>query len=362
MNNDQRLMARALEWARRGTGFTHPNPMVGCVIARGGKIVGEGYHHAYGRDHAEVDALKKAGTRARGATLYVNLEPCAHWGRTPPCMIAVVGAGIRRVVAAMQDPHPNVAGRGFAFFKQHGVKVTREVLEKEARELNRAFMTRVKEHRPYVILKAAISLDGKVATARGESRWITCPQARREGHLLRARVDAIATGVGTVLEDNPALTAHGAGRNPKRIIFDSALRIPLNARVLDKAAPTWILTTARASGSKRRALERKGIPVYLVAKGAKGQVSLTEAARVLAREGVTHMLVEAGGVLNAAFLEAGLVDEVLWFIAPKIIGGQNAKTAVEGNGIAELAKAWSIQGLRVETVGPDLMIRGKVER
>ena len=360
MSKELQWMSRSLELARKGSGAVHPNPMVGCVIVRGGKVIAEGYHHAYGKDHAEVDALKKAGTRARGATLIVNLEPCAHWGKTPPCMIAVVGAGIRTVIAAMQDPNPKVAGKGFAFLKKHGVTVRRGVMEAEARELNRAFITRITERRPFVTLKTAMSLDGKTETSRGESQWITSPEARRRGHLMRAQVDAIGTGVGTVLEDDPVLTAHGQGRNPRRIIFDSRLRIPLKSKVLNKAAPTWIFTTARASSAKRRALERKGISVYVVPKTSSGQVSLTEAVRVLAREGITHLLVEGGGVINAAFVEAGLVDEILWFIAPKIIGGGKAKTAVEGLGIAKLASAWPVKNLKTEQVGPDLLITGRI--
>jgi diaminohydroxyphosphoribosylaminopyrimidine deaminase / 5-amino-6-(5-phosphoribosylamino)uracil reductase len=361
-SSDERWMRRALELARRGEPRVSPNPMVGCVIVRGGKIIAEGYHHAYGKDHAEVDALKKAGGRARGATMIVNLEPCAHWGKTPPCMIAVVGAGIRNVVAAMQDPNPKVAGKGFAFLRRHGVRVAKGILEAEARDLNRAFITRMQEQRPYVTLKAAVSLDGKIATARGESRWITGPAARARVHALRAERDAVAVGVGTVLEDDPALTAHGAGRNPKRIVFDSALRLPPSARLTDKAAPTWVFTTARASAAKRRALERKGIAVYIVPKDARGRVSLKEAARVMAREGVTRLLLEGGGNLTAAFLEQNLVDEVIWFIAPKIIGGEKAKTAVEGPGIQDLAKAWRLRDLKIEKVGEDLCIQGKIKR
>ncbi len=340
-------MVRAMELAQRAKGFTHPNPMVGCVVVRDGKIVGEGYHAAYGKDHAEVEALRKAGTRAKGADLYVNLEPCAHWGKTPPCMIAVVGAGVRRVIASFQDPNPKVAGQGFAFLKKHGVQVVQGVLEKEARELNRAFLTRISQQRPYITLKAAMSLDGKTRTPPKESPWITGPQARQRGHALRAEVDAIATGIGTVLEDDPYLTAHGQGRNPRRIIFDSRLRISLRAKVLRKTAPVWMFTTARASAAKRRALERRGVSVYVVAQDAHKQVSLPEAMRVLAREGVTHMLVEGGEVLNAAFLAQGLVDEVLWFIAPKLLSG---------------GKTLPVHYLEIDSLGDDFCLVGRVQR
>ncbi len=354
-------MNRALGLARRGAGRVHPNPMVGCVIVRGGKVVGEGYHSAYGHDHAEVEAIRRAGTKARRATLYVNLEPCAHWGKTPPCVIAIAGSGVRTVVAALKDPNPIVGGKGFTFLKKHGVRVRQGLLQQEAAELNKAFFTWVRERRPYVTLKAATSLDGKIATARGESQWITSPAARARGHALRAEADAVAVGVGTVLKDNPSLTAHGKGRNPKRIIFDSALRLPPGARVTDRAAPTWVFTTSRAPSAKRRALERKGVAVYVLANDTHGHVSLPEAARVLAREGIAHLLVEGGGTLNAAFLEASLVDEMIWFIAPKIIGGETAKTAVEGVGIGKLAKAWNVKIMSVERVGEDICIRGNLK-
>jgi diaminohydroxyphosphoribosylaminopyrimidine deaminase/5-amino-6-(5-phosphoribosylamino)uracil reductase len=361
MNKDVYWMQRALSLARKGAGQVHPNPLVGSVLVRGNRVVAEGYHHAYGHDHAEIDAIKRAGARARGATLYVNLEPCAHWGRTPPCMIAVVASGIRRVVAAMRDPNPKVAGKGFAFLKQHKIKITRGVLEGEAQALNQDFVVRVSENRPFVTLKAAVSLDGKIATARGESEWITGSEARALGHRLRAQSDAIAVGIETVLKDNPSLTAHGKGRNPIRLIFDSRLRMPLKARVLDKQSPTWVLTTAKASRSKRRALERRGISVYTVAADSLGHVSLAEAAKLLAREGVTRMLVEGGGTLTAAFLEHRLADEAIWFIAPKIIGGESAKTAVEGSGIKNLKQAWVLKHMTVEKVGEDLCIRGTLK-
>jgi len=360
MDNHRRWMNRALELARRGIGHVHPNPMVGCVVVKGGRVIAEGYHHAYAKDHAEVDALKKAGTRARGADLYVNLEPCAHWGKTPPCMVAVVGSGIRRVYAAMQDPNPKVAGKGFTFLKQHGVRVTRGILEAEARELNRAFITRILENRPYVTLKAAVSLDGKIATARGESQWITGPAARRRGHAFRAQLDAVAVGIGTVLRDNPGLTAHGAGRDPKRVIFDSHLRLPRTAKVLRKRAQTLVLTTDRSPLAKRRALEKHGSSVYVVSRDKQGHVSIPEALRVLAREGITDLLVEGGGSLNAAFLEAGLVDEVIWFIAPKFIGGATAKTAVEGSGVGRLADAWNLKDIRIDQVGEDILLKGRL--
>jgi diaminohydroxyphosphoribosylaminopyrimidine deaminase/5-amino-6-(5-phosphoribosylamino)uracil reductase len=331
-------------------GRVHPNPMVGCVLVKRGRVVGEGWHHAFGQNHAEVDAIRNAGSLARGAAMYVNLEPCAHWGKTPPCVIAIVASGVRRVIAAMRDPNPQVAGNGLEFLKKHGIPVKMGVMEKEARELNRTFVTWISRGRPFVTLKAAVSLDGKIATERGESRWITGPQARAYGHVLRAEADAVAVGVGTVLKDNPTLTAHGKGRNPVRVIFDSRLRTPPRAKVMSKSAPTWIFTTKNRSSGRGR--------LFHVSADSHGHLNLKEALRVLAREGVTHLLLEGGGTLTAAFLEAGLVDEAVWFIAPKIIGGKNAKTAVEGNGVARLSQAWNLQVNKVEFFGRDLCLQG----
>jgi diaminohydroxyphosphoribosylaminopyrimidine deaminase/5-amino-6-(5-phosphoribosylamino)uracil reductase len=260
----------------------------------------------------------------------------------------------------MRDPNPQVSGRGLRFLRRHGLHVATGVLAQEAQELNRTFSTWVREHRPYVTLKTAVSLDGKIATARGESRWITGGRARALGHRLRAEADAAAVGIETVLQDNPQLTAHGRGPNPMRVVFDSHLRFPLRSRLARGRAPTWILTTARASVAGRAALEKKGITVYRVGANRRGQVSVPEAMRLLARQGVTHLLVEGGGTLHAAFLEAGLVDEVVWFIAPKLIGGAATKTAVEGTGVRRLRDAWRLKDWRVGRVGEDLCIRAKV--
>lgn len=362
MNLHTGWMRRALQLAEKGQGFVHPNPMVGAVILRGRRVVGQGYHRAFGGNHAEVEALRQAGSRARGATLYVNLEPCAHWGKTPPCVEAIKKEGIRHVVAAVQDPHPLVSGRGFAFLKKSHIRITKGILREEAVELNRAFITWVRERRPYVTLKAATSLDGKIATSKGESQWITGPPARRMTHHWRSHVDATAVGIDTVLKDNPSLTTHGNGRNPKRIIFDSVLRVPLRSHILDRQAPTWILTTPKAPPQKLKALEKKGIHTFVVAPNPQGQVSIPESMRLLAKEGIVHLLVEGGGRLHASFLETGKADEVLWFIAPMIIGGANAKTAVEGQGIQRLKEAWRLQEVAIDKIGQDICIRGKIHK
>jgi diaminohydroxyphosphoribosylaminopyrimidine deaminase/5-amino-6-(5-phosphoribosylamino)uracil reductase len=269
----------------------------------------------------------------------------------------VIAAGIVRVVAALRDPNPKVAGKGFRKLRAAGISIVMGVLEAEARELNRAFLHWVTHRQPYVTLKAASSLDGKIATSLGESKWITGPEARAAGHRLRAEADAIAVGIGTVLADNPHLTAHGAGRNPVRVIFDSRLRTPLKAHCLDAAARTWILT---APGKKAGPLLRKKTHVQIQAIPRKGprHLDIRAALDWLGAQGVTHLLVEGGGELNSAFLEADAVDELVWFVAPKIIGGKDARSAVEGQGVFHLAQAQKLKDFQVTRIGDDLCIRG----
>ena len=321
---DQKWMSHALALAEKGRGKVHPNPLVGAVLVRGTSKISEGYHHAFGQAHAEVDALRKAGGKARGSTLHINLEPCSHWGKTPPCVDALIEAGVKRVVASMKDPNPQVAGRGFAKLRKHGIGVTVGVLEPEARELNRAFVTWVTRHRPYVTIKIASSIDGKTATVRGESQWITGPEARRRGYQWRAAVDAVAVGIRTVLRDNPSLTSHGCGGNPVRVVFDSRLKTPPTSQVTDRRARTIIITTQQ-NRQGWRTLEKRGVQVLAVSRGPQGHVHLSEAMKGLAHQGITHLLVEGGSTLHGAFFDAGLVDEVICFLAPKIIGGEAAK-------------------------------------
>lgn len=362
MSNDQRWMNRALELARRGRGKVHPNPMVGAVLVKGNRLLAEGFHARYGESHAEVMALEHARNRTRGATLYVSLEPCAHWGKTPPCVQAVMGSGVSRVVAAMRDPFPLVAGKGFAALRKAGIKLTTGVLEAEARELNRAFITRVTQGRPYVTLKAAASLDGKIATSSGESRWITSPEARTYGHSLRVQADAIAVGSETIRRDNPELSAHGQGRNPGRIIFDSRLTLSANAKVFNSKAPTWVVTTGKAPAARRRLLEQKGISVLSVGANRDGRVDVKGALVRLSKEGITHLLVEGGGSLHASFLEAGVVDEIYWFMAPTLIGGVNAKPAIGGHGVKRLSQAWGLENIRIEQVGKDFCFHAQLQK
>lgn len=322
---DERFMREALVEARRGLGRTHPNPAVGAVIVRGGKIVGRGFHAKAGTPHAEVHALADAGAAARGATLYVTLEPCDHHGRTPPCTAAILRAGVRRVVFASSDPNPLVNGKGLARLRRAGVALTAHVLQADADALNRPFFKAMRERLPFVTLKAGVSADGKIATARGESQWITSEEARADVHALRDVVDAVVVGVGTVLADDPRLTTRlpgGAGRTPLRVVLDPRLRAPLRARVFDVGPErrTLLITTRSLDAPKARALLRRGVEVWsLPARG--GVLPLKRILAKLVERGALHVLVEGGAATHAQFVRAGLADEARLYVAPRLIGG-----------------------------------------
>ena len=332
-SEDVRWMRRALRLAGRGRGRTSPNPMVGAVVVRRGRAIGEGYHRQVGGPHAEVWALREAGAAARGATLYVTLEPCSHHGRTPPCTDAIMQAGLARVVAGCVDPNPQVNGRGVRCLRGAGIEVEVGVMEAEARRLNEAYCKHIATGMPFVALKAAMSLDGKIATAAGESKWITGERARAAAHRLRARHDAVMVGVGTVLADDPELTVRKSrGRTPLRVVVDSRARTPPRARLLtaDERAPV-IAVTRQAPRARVRRLERAGAEVWVVGS-QRGKVELKGLMRRLGTEGVQSVLVEGGGTLGAGALAAGLVDRVYFFISPRIIGGARALTPVEARG------------------------------
>jgi diaminohydroxyphosphoribosylaminopyrimidine deaminase/5-amino-6-(5-phosphoribosylamino)uracil reductase len=321
-------------------------------------VIGSGFHRRPGSDHAEVRALRQAGAGARGATLYVNLEPCSHHGRTPPCVDAIRAAAIRRVVACHVDPNPRVRGRGFAILRRAGVEVSVGLLEADARELNEAYLRFIISRRPFVVLKAGMSLDGRIAVASGASRWITSPAARREGRRLRRGCDAVLVGVGTVIADDPTLAAAIRGREKRgflRVVLDSRLRIPASARLL-RAAPLRALriyTTRAASASRARRLERAGATVVRVVSRA-GRVDPRAVASDLGRLQVASLLVEGGGEVHASFLEAGLVDKVVLFIAPRFLGGRDAVPVVGGRGAAKPQAGFELRLRRTERIGPDL--------
>ena len=356
-------MQRALALAARARGRTSPNPMVGAVIVRDGLVVGEGYHQRAGTPHAEVHALRAAGEQARGATLYVNLEPCNHHGRTPPCTEALIAAGIAEVHMAMLDPNPRVNGQGRARLEAAGIRTFVGALEDEARELNESFITYITAGRPFVVAKFAASLDGKIATCTGESRWISGEVARRRTHELRDTVDAILVGANTVIADDPRLTTRLPDcevRHPLRIILDSRGRVPPTARVFDPALPgqTLLATTPALPAAHRTDLEARGVEVMALPADAQNGVDLSALLTALGQREVTSLLVEGGGTVLGSFFQARLVDKVLAFLAPLIIGGRKAPGAVAGEGVGCLADAPRLERVQVEWVDQDLLVTG----
>ncbi|MBI5025665.1 MAG: bifunctional diaminohydroxyphosphoribosylaminopyrimidine deaminase/5-amino-6-(5-phosphoribosylamino)uracil reductase RibD [Nitrospirae bacterium] len=360
MNKDV-FMKRALALAARARGRTSPNPMVGAVIVKGNKIITQGYHRKAGTPHAEVIALKKAGSEARGATLYVNLEPCCHTEKkTPPCTKLIIESGMKKVVVAMIDPNPKVSGRGIKELKDAGLAVEVGIMEPEVRELNEAFIKFITKKEPFVILKVAQSLDGKIATPTGESRWITGEKSRNYVQKLRNSVDAVLVGIGTVLKDNPSLTSRiPGGRNPYRIIIDSFLRIPLDAKVLihNSDAKTIIATTRDAEEEKINSLKARGGNI-LVIKDINGKVDLRALMKELGKLDITSVMIEGGSSINASALQSGIVDKVMFFTAPKIIGGRDAIASIGGEFTGTLKNSIKIRNLKVKKIGEDILLEG----
>jgi diaminohydroxyphosphoribosylaminopyrimidine deaminase/5-amino-6-(5-phosphoribosylamino)uracil reductase len=361
-------MRRALALARRMLGRTSPNPAVGCVIVRGGRIVGQGATATGGRPHAEAVALARAGARARGATAYVSLEPCAHQGRTAPCARALVEAGVRRVVAGCVDPYPPVRGRGLATLRAAGVEVISGVLEDECRRLNAGFITRVTRGRPLATLKLAMSFDGRIAAASGDSQWISSPASRTLVHRWRSEADAVMVGAGTVVADNPRLTCRVAGgRDPVRVIIDGRLRCPPRARVFVErsAAPALLVTTAANVARARRRyggarVEVLGCPVRKAERGIQRvcEIDLRALMRELGRRGWCNVLIEGGARLAGSALDAGIVDRVAFFVAPIVIG--TGTPAVEGLGFARVRDAIALDDLSVRRLGGDLLMEADI--
>jgi len=352
------FMSRALALAERGRGHVEPNPLVGAVVVREGEIVGEGFHERFGGPHAEVNAIAAAGEACRGATLYVTLEPCSHHGKTPPCVDAVLRAGFARVVAAMIDPDPRNRGRGIEKLRRAGVEVEVGLLEAEARRLNAPFIKLTTTGLPFVTAKWAMSLDGKIATRTGDSRWISSGPSREVVHDLRGKADAILVGIGTVLADDPLLTARPPGpRVAARVVADTRARLPLHSQLVETAseAPVVVATTQAAPEEKRRALADAGAEV-LVLPERDGRVSLRELMGELGRRQMTNVLMEGGGELFASAVREGLVDKVLAFVAPRLIGGRDAPTPLEGDGVALIEQAIETRDWSVRRVGDDLLI------
>ncbi|WP_202081396.1 bifunctional diaminohydroxyphosphoribosylaminopyrimidine deaminase/5-amino-6-(5-phosphoribosylamino)uracil reductase RibD [Caldalkalibacillus salinus] len=359
--NDEYYMNLALELAKSARGQTSPNPLVGCVIVKDGSIVGMGAHLIAGGSHAEINALRMAQGNEVGSTVYVTLEPCNHYGRTPPCTEALINAKVKRVVIAQPfDPDPRVQGQGIQTLRQASIEVDVGVMQQEASQLNEWYEYFKKTQRPFVTLKTASTLDGKIATHTGHSQWVTGDKAREEVHQLRHHHDAILVGVGTVIADNPKLTTRlpsGEGRHPVRVILDSSLRIPDDATVInDGKAPVMIFTTENANVEKKERLTSMGCEVIVT--GADSQVDLDQVLKVLAQKHITSVLVEGGSQINGAFLKQHLVNRVVTYIAPKILGGTDALTSFKGLEIEDMGQAFQLGQVTVSMVGNDIKVTG----
>ena len=357
-------MKRALDLARQGKGRTSPNPLVGAVVVKAGRVVGEGYHQKAGTPHAEIHALNAAGGNTKGATLYTNLEPCCHWGRTPPCTEALLQAGVAEVYVAAVDPNPSVAGKGIRQLQKAGIRVHVGLCGEEAAQLNEVHRKYMQTGKPFVILKIATSLDGKIATVSGESQWITSEASRQRGHEIRDTVDAIFVGSGTVIRDNPALTTrlrNGKGQDATRIVLDSHGSTSTEARIFnpESSAGVIIAVTPDAPAQNINALEKAGAEVITVPE-ARGKVCLKRLMEILGEREVTSVLIEGGGEVNASAMAAGIVDKVMCFIAPKLIGGQDAPGAIGGEGIASLKRVPQLQRLNITPIpdSDDFLIEG----
>ncbi len=355
-------MQLALRLAAKGAGWVSPNPMVGAVLVKDGRIVGRGFHRRVGAAHAEVEALRQAGAAAKGADLYVTLEPCNHQGRTPPCTQAILAAGVARVLIANLDPNPQVTGGGAEYLKSKGVKVETGLLAAEARRLNAAWFHWTNTGRPWVIAKAACSLDGKIATAGGESQWLTGEAARAYGHRLRHRVDAILVGIETALTDDPQLTTRlprVRGQDPIRLVLDSLLRIPSTARLLhlDSPAPTWVACTNAAPKEKIRAIKELGAEV-LVFPAESGRVPLKPLLDLLGRQQVQSLLVEGGAEVLGSCFDQGLVNQFYFFYAPKILGGRTAPGVLGARGVGHLKEAHLAKETTIKRLQDDILISG----
>lgn len=356
-------MKLALDLAKKGIGLVNPNPMVGAVIVKDNKIIGKGYHEKYGQNHAEVNAIKSATESIEGSTMYVTLEPCSHYGNTPPCVDRIIKNKISKVVIASHDPNPLVSGRGIKKLRENGIEVVTGILDDENKRLNEVFMKYIIEKIPFVVMKIAMSLDGKICTASGHSKWISCDKSREEVHKLRGNLSAILVGVNTVIKDNPKLTCRiEGGKNPIRIITDSTLRIPLESNVInDNQSRTIIVTTDRADYKKAEELKSRGIEL-LFTNSKENRVDLKDMIRKLGELKIDSILLEGGSQLNFSALNEGIVDKVQFYIAPKIIGGVNSKTPIGGLGIDKLSDCFKLKNMITSNIGEDVLIEGYIDK
>jgi diaminohydroxyphosphoribosylaminopyrimidine deaminase/5-amino-6-(5-phosphoribosylamino)uracil reductase len=360
---DEKYMERALELARKGIGKVNPNPLVGAVIVKDNEIIGEGYHECYGEAHAERNAVKNATKSVEGSTIYVTLEPCAHYGKTPPCVDLIIEKKFRKVVIGMLDPNELVAGKSIDKLRGNGIEVVVGVKEEECKKMNEIFIKYITSKIPFVILKSGMSIDGKIATYSGESKWITSKESREDSQNLRNRLNSIMVGVNTVIVDDPELTCRiNNEKNLKRIIVDTNLRIPLDSRVIindDKM--TIVATSLDAEENKKKILRDLGVKVIEVEEKNK-RVDLNELMKKLGQEGIDSILIEGGGTLNFSALEEGIVDKVIFYIAPKILGGENSKNSIAGRGFSKLNDAIRLKDINYRTIGEDLVVEGYVDK
>lgn len=361
INLNESFMKMAIELAKKGEGNVSPNPMVGAVIVKDGKVIGQGYHEKCGEGHAEVNAFKSLKEDPSEATMYVTLEPCSHYGKTPPCADLIIKNKISKVIIGMVDPNPLVAGKGIEKLKNAGIEVEIGVLESECIKLNEVFIKYITAKRPFVVLKAAMSIDGKIATKTGESKWISCEDSRLQVHKLRNKLSGIMVGVNTVIKDNPELTCRlENGNSPIRIIVDSTLRIPLNSKVLNnKDNKTIIATTNKVDMAKVEEISEMNAKVLIIDE-KDGRVDLNKLMAKLGELNIDSILLEGGAILNYSALEEKIVDKVMMYISPKIIGGEESKTPIGGYGIDKLNNAFKLKNLKTSIVGEDILVEGYI--
>jgi diaminohydroxyphosphoribosylaminopyrimidine deaminase/5-amino-6-(5-phosphoribosylamino)uracil reductase len=363
----EKFMKAAIQLAKKGTGMVSPNPLVGAVLVKEGKVIGKGYHKIFGGPHAEVNALEKAGKMARGADMYINLEPCCHHGKTAPCVDALIEKEIRRVFVGMVDPNPTVKGKSIKKLKKAGIEAEVGLLEDECRRLNESFVKFITKKVPFIILKAALTLDGKIATYTGDSKWITCEESRNLVHQIRSEVDAVMVGIGTVIADDPLLTVRlhkEAKKNPFRVVVDSSLHIPYKSRMLqpELAGKTIIATSRKMAVSKKaQAIKKKGAQV-LGTPLKRGRVDLTALLKLLGEKGIASILIEGGSELNASALECEIVDKILFFYSPKIIGGREAISIVGGGGLKKIADAIKVKDITIRSMDSDFLVEGYIDQ
>ena len=354
-------MEKALELAAMGIGKVNPNPLVGAVIVKNGEIIGEGYHECYGEAHAERNAVKNAVEPVEGSTIYVTLEPCAHYGKTPPCVDLIIEKKFKRVVIGMLDPNEKVSGKSIEKLKKHGIEVLVGVKEEECKKMNEIFIKYITSKIPFVVLKSGISLDGKIATYSGESKWITSEESREDAQNLRNRLSSIMVGVNTVIADDPELTCRiNSEKKLIRIVLDSNLSIPLDSKLVkNKDKLTIVATTLNSNEEKKKSLRDLGVKVIEVSE-KNNRINLKELVKILGQEGIDSILIEGGGTLNFSALEENIVDKAIFYIAPKILGGENSKSCIAGIGFSKLDDAVNLKNLSYRKIGEDLVVEGYI--